>query len=93
MGGGGGAFPIFLLVPIESYKSNRRSSLVYFDTCTCFKQREASVECNVGFHLTSLKFELQNYLSYRDFTFTQLEINFHTDFRFKRVLGFVIEYA
>ena len=24
----------------------------------------------VGFHMTSLKFKLQNYRSYRDFTFT-----------------------
>ena len=51
----------------------------------------------VGFHMTSQKFKLKNYRSYRDFTvhgaLEQLKTNFHTNFRFKRVLGFVIEYA
>ena len=42
-----------------------------------------------GLHMTSLKFKLKNYRSYPDLTFT----NFHTNFRFKRVLSFVIEYA
>ena len=49
----------------------------------------------VGFHMTSPKFKLKNYRSYRDFTFTVhselLKTSFHTNFRFKRVLGFVIE--
>ena len=51
----------------------------------------------VGFHMTSLKFKLKNYLTYRDFTFRvaleQLKTNFNTNFRFKKVLGFVINYS
>ena len=51
----------------------------------------------VGFHMKSLKFKLKTYLSYRDFYFhdalEQLKTNFYTNFRFKRVVGFVIEYA
>ena len=51
----------------------------------------------VGFHMTSLKFKLQNYRSNWDFFFhgvlEQLKTNFQTNFRFKMVLGFVIEYA
>ena len=35
-----------------------------FDSCS---RRE---QCIVGFHMTSLKFKLKNYRSYRDFTFT-----------------------
>ena len=54
--------------------------------------------CNatiVGFHMTSPQFKRKSYRSYRDFTdaLEQLKTNFHTNFRFKRVLGFVIEYA
>ena len=51
----------------------------------------------VGFHMTSLKFNLKNYPSFPRFYFhdalEQLKTNCHTNFRFKRVLGFVIEYA
>ena len=51
----------------------------------------------VGFHMTSLKFKLKNYRSYGDFYFhdalEQLKTNFHANFSFKRVLGFVLEYA
>ena len=47
--------------------------------------------------MASLKFKLKNYGSYRDFYFhdalEELKTNFDTNFRFKRVLGFVIEYA
>ena len=47
--------------------------------------------------MASLKFKLKNYGSYRDFYFhdalEQLKTNFDTNFPFKRVLGFVIEYA
>ena len=51
----------------------------------------------VGFHMTSLKFKLKN-LSilprfYLHDALEQLKANFHTNFRFKRVLGFVIEDA
>ena len=46
----------------------------------------------VGFHMTSLKFKLQNYRYFHG-VLEQLKINFQTNFRFKRVLGFVIEYA
>ena len=51
----------------------------------------------VGFRMMSLKFKLKNYPSYRDFYFhdalEQLKTNCHTNFCYKRVLGFVIEYA
>ena len=47
--------------------------------------------------MTSLKFKLKNYRSYGDFYFhdalEQLKTNFHANFIFKRVLGFVLEYA
>ena len=58
---------------------------------------EKFISLIVGFHMTSLKFKLKNYRSYRDFTFHDalqlLKTNFHTNFHFKRGLGFVIEYA
>ena len=51
----------------------------------------------VGFHMTSLKFKLKNISIIPGFYFhdalEQLKTNFHTNFRFERVLGFVIEYA
>ena len=51
----------------------------------------------VGFHMTSLKFKLQKLSILLGFYFhdvlEQLKANFHTNFHFKRVLGFVIEYA
>ena len=51
----------------------------------------------VGFHMTSLKFKLKKLSILPKFYFhdalEQLKTNFHTNFRFKRVLGFVIEYA
>ena len=54
------------------------------------------VDSIVGFHMTSLKFKLKNLSILLRFYFHdalgQLKTNFHTNFRFKRVLGFVIEY-
>ena len=51
----------------------------------------------VGFHMTSLKFKLKKLSILPRFYFhdalEQLKTNFHTNFCFKRVLGFVIEYA
>ena len=51
----------------------------------------------VGFHMTSLKFKLKKLSILAKFYFhdalEQLKTNFHTNFRFKGVLGFVIEYA
>ena len=56
-----------------------------------------SVKGIVGFHMTSLKFKLKKLSILPTFYFhdalEQLKTNFHTNFRFKRVLGFVIEYA
>jgi len=51
-----------------------------------------------GFHMTSLKFKLQNYWSSRDFTFIndvqeQLKTNIHANVRSEWVLGFVIHYT
>ena len=47
--------------------------------------------------MTSLKFKLKKLSILPRFCFhdalEQLKTNFHTNFRFKRVLGFVIEYA
>ena len=47
----------------------------------------------VGFHMTSLKFKLKNYRSYRGFTFTMHQSSLKLVFiqSFQRVLGFVIE--
>ena len=51
----------------------------------------------VGFHMTSLKFKLKKLSILPRFflhdALEQLKTNFHTKFRLKRVLGFVIEYA
>ena len=52
----------------------------------------------VGFQMTSLKFKLKNYHRilprfYFHDALEQLKTNFHTNFCFKRVLGFVVEYA
>ena len=51
----------------------------------------------VGFHVTSLKFKIKKISILPRFYFhdalEQLKTNSHTNFRFKRVLGFVIEYA
>ena len=51
----------------------------------------------VGFHMTSLNFKLKKLSILPRFYFhdalQQLKSNFHTNLRFKRVLGFVIEYA
>ena len=51
----------------------------------------------VGFHMhdvTKIKLNLSILPRfYFDDAFEQLKTNFHTNFRFKRVLGFVIEYA
>ena len=52
----------------------------------------------VGFHMTSLKKIQTKKLSilpwfYFHDALEQLKTNFHTNFRFKGVLGFVIEYA
>ena len=50
----------------------------------------------VGFHMTSLKFKLQTIDLLRFYfhdVLEQLKTNFQTNFRFKRVLGFIIEYA
>ena len=51
----------------------------------------------VGFHITSLKFKTidptEILLSNTFTVLEQLKTNFQTNFRFKRVLGFVIEYA
>ena len=51
----------------------------------------------VGFHMTSLNFKLKKLSILLRFYFhdalQQLKSNFHTNLRFKRVLGFVIEYA
>ena len=44
------------------------------------------------FHLTSQKLSIPLRLYFHD-ALEQLKTNFHTNFRFKRVLGFVIEYA
>ena len=46
--------------------------------------------------MTSLELKLQNYRSteiYFHDVLEQLKTNVHTNFRFKRVLGFVFEYA
>ena len=62
-----------------------------------FCARMKSIRLISSFHMTSLKFRLHNYRSYWDFTFMmyleQLKTNFHANFRVKRVLGFVTEYA
>ena len=51
----------------------------------------------VGFHMTSLKIQSKKLSILPRFyfhdTLEQLKTNFHTNFRFKRVLGLVIEYA
>ena len=55
----------------------------------------------VGFHMTSLKFKLKTAVKtlsilprfYFHDALEQLKTNFHTNFRFKRVLGLMIEYA
>ena len=51
----------------------------------------------VGFHMTSLKFKTTKLSILLRFYFhdvlEQLKNNFHTNFRFEKVLGFVIEYA
>ena len=51
----------------------------------------------VGFHMTSLKFKLKKISILPGFYFhdalEQLKTNFHANFRFKRILGFVIENA
>ena len=51
----------------------------------------------LGFHITSLKFQLKKLSILPRFYFhnasEQLKTNCHTNFRFKGVLGFVIEYA
>ena len=51
----------------------------------------------VGFHMTSLKFKRKKLSILPRFYFhdalEQLKTNFHTNSRFKRVLGFVIECA
>ena len=50
-----------------------------------------------GFHMTSLKIQTTKLSILPTFYFhnvlEQLNTNFHTNFRFKTVLGFVIEYA
>ena len=57
----------------------------------------AGITIQVGFHMTSLKFTLKKLSILPRFYFhdalEQLKTNFHTNFRFKRVLGFVIEYT
>ena len=45
-----------------------------------------------GFHMTSLKLSILPRFYFHD-VLEQLKTNFHKKFRFKRVLGFVIEYA
>ena len=55
---------------------------------SCFTTSASSF--SVGFHMTSLKFKLQNYRSYFRDVLEQLKTNFYTNFRSKRVLGFVI---
>ena len=55
---------------------------------SCFTTSASSF--SVGFHMTSLKFKLQNYRSYFRDVLEQLKTNFYTNFPFKRVLGFVI---
>ena len=45
-----------------------------------------------GFHMTSLKLSILPRFYFHD-VLEQLKTNFHKNFRFKRVLGFVIEYA
>ena len=56
-----------------------------------------TIKNTVGFHMTSLKFKLKKLSILPRFYFhdalQQLKTNFHTNFRFKRVLGFVIDYA
>ena len=51
----------------------------------------------LGFHMTSIKFKLKKLSILPRFYFhdalEQLKTKFHTNFRSKRVLGFVIEYA
>ena len=51
----------------------------------------------VGFHMTSPKCKLKRLSILPRFYFhdalEQLKTNFHTNFRFKRILGFLIEYA
>ena len=46
----------------------------------------------VGFDMTSLKLSILPRFYFHD-VLEQLKTNFHTNFRFKRVLGFVIEYV
>ena len=64
------------------------------DCCTTDRQQLFFAAYIVGFHMTSLKIKLKNYRSYRDLYFhdalEQLKTNFHANFRFKRVLGFLI---
>ena len=45
-----------------------------------------------GFHMTSLKLSILPRFYFHD-VLEQLKTNFHKNFRLKRVLGFVIEYA
>ena len=68
----------------------------YKSKCSSTKLRETRGAI-VGFHMTSLKIQTTNLSILQRFHFhdvlEQLKTNFHTDFRFKRVLGFVIEYS
>ena len=51
----------------------------------------------VGFHMTSPKIQTKKLSNLPRFYFQgaleQLKTNFHTNFRFKKVLGFVINYT
>ena len=68
----------------------------YFILIT-FSSKLELVLINVGFHMTSLKFKLKKLSILPRFhlhdALEQLKTNFHTNFCFKRVLSFVIEYT
>ena len=77
-----------------------RQWIIAINTCKHLASADNSLirsDAIVGFHMTSLKFKPKKLSILRRFYFhdalEQLKTNFHTNFCFKRVLGFVIEYA
>ena len=70
-----------------------KNKIVLTDCCTTDRQQLFFTAYIVGFHMTSLKkLSILPRFYFHD-ALEQLKTNFHANFRFKRVLGFVIEYA
>ena len=63
-----------------------RGSFSYYSTVTGVKRKSFVF---LGFHM---KLSILPRFYFHD-ALEQLKTNFHTNFRFKRILGFVIEYA